>query len=456
MAEDKKIKSRTYIPRVYYKGELLSFKETPLTIKATELCPYCKEEFTIEQIKHIEPNANETLAKKIIEYLNLYRKDYKLDTCLRKAHFISQIAAEMEFKSTSMKEGHNYKFSSLSAKYFNRNQIIDNIILSSLEKQLSKIFEIKNKDDKVISKSNAELKTLLVNNSVTADIRKLYGKYSGKRIILKEVKEKIKDKKGGEVEVLKFKIMLKKHKAFRKPLFSRFYGDRLENDNELSRDGFMFCGKGIKQLTGRTNYKKFSNYRKKHPFPDDPKGYVDFTEVTDKKDFKGEFDLLADTNNVIYGVQSALWYYIKGNPYKSKYTVDWADEDNIKLTSYTINGGYNGIRNRRDNTLKAKEDKGFKVYKHYEEIHKNGNKNDKKRIENQLLNISKEEKVKIKEYDSKKKKMVTTYIDLKDKEAEKLLKKLKKVKPINYIKSKGINLQINSDLKLIPRITNNE
>ena len=52
--------------------------------------------------------------------------------------------------------------------------------------------------------------------------------------------------------------------------------------------------------------------------------------------------------------------------------MDYADEDNIQYASYTINGGYNALETRKDNTIKAKDDKGFNVYSHYKETHKNG------------------------------------------------------------------------------------
>ena len=104
----------------------------------------------------------------------------------------------------------------------------------------------------------------------------------------------------------------------------------------------MYCGKGLKQLTGKTNYLNFKNFRNKKAFPSDNSGNIDFTKVTDSKNYKGHFDKLADRNDLIYAVQSALWYYQKGNPYKNKYTVDYADLDDIEWASRTLNGGHNG------------------------------------------------------------------------------------------------------------------
>lgn len=88
-------------------------------------------------------------------------------------------------------------------------------------------------------------------------------------------------------------MLLKRSHAFPIEFLSRFYADRNGNKGgELSREGYMFCGRGVKQLTGRANYEAFSEFRKKHPFPDDPKEYIDFTEITDKENLKGNFELL--------------------------------------------------------------------------------------------------------------------------------------------------------------------
>lgn len=441
MKEEKTQKSKTYIPKVYYRGELLNHKETPLTVKETELCPYCKEEITFEQVKHVIPEAEKEITEKILVYLNKYRKDYKLDTCLRKAHFIAQVGAEMRFLEKNMKEGTSYHHTALSifGAKFNTSQEIDETILSSLKKHLTSIFKITDKDGKTITKTNNQIKALLEENELVVNVRELYGrtnKSTDKEKVLKTVFEKSKNAKGEEVETIKYNIILLKHKSFGIETLSRAYANKNKNGDEISRDGFMYSGKGIKQITWKSNYEKFSNYRKDNPFPDDPKSYIDFTKVTNKEKLEGNFNLLADKKDVIYGVQSALWYYQKGNPYKTKYTVDWADEDNIKFTSYTINGGYNGLKNRRDNTLKAKEEKAFKVYKHYEEIHKKGTKKQKEEIERRLDEISKDN--------------IKNKINLKDLKALDLLKKLKEVKPVSSLTPKGINLKVDSDLKLIP------
>ena len=67
-------------------------------------CPRCIEEFTLAQIKKICVDTKGTtliMDTKIITdaivYLNKYRIKANLNTCVRKAHFLAQIAQESKF-----------------------------------------------------------------------------------------------------------------------------------------------------------------------------------------------------------------------------------------------------------------------------------------------------------------------------------------------------------------------
>ena len=82
-------------------------------------------------------------------------------------------------------------------------------------------------------------------------------------------------------------------------------------------DGYKFRGRGYIQVTGRINYTELSKY----------------TGI----DFVNNPDLLSQEANAII---SALWYW---NKHKLN---TLADQDNIKLITKKINGGYNGLADR--------------------------------------------------------------------------------------------------------------
>lgn len=76
-------------------------------------CPRCDKDITLEEIKNICVNSkgkciikDEKLIKAAIPYLNQYRRKVGINTCISKAHFLSQIALESKFYSTE--ENFNY------------------------------------------------------------------------------------------------------------------------------------------------------------------------------------------------------------------------------------------------------------------------------------------------------------------------------------------------------------
>jgi len=432
--------STTYIPKIVYNGEQLNYKEVPITINEEEPyeCPYCKEEITAAQIKHVVPKGNDAFVTKVLKYINKYREDYKLDTCLRKAHFISQIGAEMAFKEKYLEEGSVYHHSSLyiHANHFSTSKEIDDTVLNSLEKHLTEIFKITDKEGKTISKTNAQLKKILKDQKVIVNERKIYGYNNGKsdkEETLKTINKKEKNKAGKEVEVVDFNIILKKHKTFGVELLSRAYGGRFGNGDEMSREGYIYRGKGLKQITFHDNLENFSKFRKRKPFPGDTNGEIDFTEITDRSKLKSKSDLLADSSDLIFAVQSAIWYWMEGNGKIYSYS----DDDKVYDVSRRINGGNNGLNNRYDNTLRAREDSGFKVYKHYKELYTNGTQEEKDEVITNLEYLSKDL---IKTDTSKKKKDPKRKVNLKDPSAVILLDRLKNSPDVIKIEPKGINL----------------
>lgn len=361
-------------------------KAAPVPKNAEEYkCEHCEEEITLEQVKFVITGktdgklGEEENAKTILELINKYRKDYKLDTCLRKAHFLAQVGAESKFKNTT--EGSSFASTALTifnqgAARFRASVQIDDIVLESLSSKLAEIFKIEDKDGKEVTKTNEQLKTILKDQKVVVDEKELYGRFTGasdpkdkKKKIAKLLKEVVKADKTTD-----YKIFLKIHGSFGVETLSRAYASRYSNGDELSRDGWKFRGKGLKQITFRANYQSFTNFRKKKPFPDDATGEIDFTKTEDAIKLTGTFDKLA--SDLLYGVQSAIWYWNEGNGK----VYETADVDDVVKATKAINGGYNGLDDRDEYTKNARQEDGLKVFKHYKLMHENGTEAEKANV----------------------------------------------------------------------------
>lgn len=383
-------------------------------------CPECEKEITAEQVKYIieqkDKKGNvialsaddEKHLTDILTYVNKYRKDYNLDTCLRKAHFISQAAAECGRFST-FEEGLNYGHKGLRAnfdKYFSSSFKVNDYFdpthqryncFTKAEITSLLVVEYKKKDEK----DKKDIQTLLDGDykDLTLDETLLYGRVDEQNGVV------VKDD-------ATLKISVKKHDAFKIKWPSRAYGDRMENGKESLQNGYRFRGRGIIQLTGKGNYTKFSNHRKDHPFPDDTSGYIDFTANDSEGSLKGNYDKLADTSNMIYPVQSAVVFWAV----TTKILATYADQDDIKLTTLKVNGGYKHLGERNEFIKRARLDDGLKVFTHYRNLHANGTKSQKDIVIKNLKLLS--------ESRTKKDEATGKMVEMKDPEGEKLKNEL--------------------------------
>jgi len=112
------------------------------------------------------------------------------------------------------------------------------------------------------------------------------------------------------------------------------YCCRMGNGNEASEDGWKYRGRGIKQLTGKTNYTGFKTFYNNNFDPDiDPVANPN----------------LISTNDTL-AILSGLWYYKKR--VLNKITVD--STTTVEKVTWKINGGYTGLADRKVkfNTIK--------------------------------------------------------------------------------------------------------
>lgn len=98
---------------------------------------------------------------------------------------------------------------------------------------------------------------------------------------------------------------------------SKVYANRMGNGDEASGDGFRFCGRGLIQLTGRSNYTWFAASLN--------------ISVEDAADYLQTFEGAA---------QSACWFWESNNLNR------FADAGDIKGLTRAINGGYIGLDDR--------------------------------------------------------------------------------------------------------------
>jgi putative chitinase len=111
---------------------------------------------------------------------------------------------------------------------------------------------------------------------------------------------------------------------------SRVYADRMGNGNEASKEGWVFRGRGAIQLTGKANYKGFSDYLKNPEIMTNP-------------------DLVATD----YAFESAKYFFDK-NKLWSICDKGVTDSTILSLTK-RINGGTNGLNHRSELTKKYYE-----------------------------------------------------------------------------------------------------
>ena len=99
---------------------------------------------------------------------------------------------------------------------------------------------------------------------------------------------------------------------------NRVYANRMGNGDEASGDGFRYCGRGLIQLTGKSNYQAFAD-SVQMPLEDVP-AYL--------QTFEG-------------AVQSACWFWETNN------LNQYADSGDILTMTKRINGGTIGLADRQ-------------------------------------------------------------------------------------------------------------
>ena len=133
-------------------------------------------------------------------------------------------------------------------------------------------------------------------NYKAASLRKLFGKYFPNDDIANEYASKPNKQEA---------------------IANRIYASRMGNGDEASGDGYKYCGRGLIQLTGKSNYIAFA----------------DSLEITpdEASEYLATFEGAA---------QSACWFWETNN------LNQWADKGDIVTLTKRINGGTIGLDDR--------------------------------------------------------------------------------------------------------------
>jgi putative chitinase len=107
---------------------------------------------------------------------------------------------------------------------------------------------------------------------------------------------------------------------------SRVYANRMGNGDEASKEGWKFKGRGYIQLTGKDNYKAFSDWAKEPSIMENP------DQVADDK----------------YAGLSAIWFWNKNGLSKIADTDSLRDDKTIIKITSRVNGGTHGIVDRTE------------------------------------------------------------------------------------------------------------
>jgi len=107
---------------------------------------------------------------------------------------------------------------------------------------------------------------------------------------------------------------------------SRVYANRMGNGDEASKEGWKFKGRGYIQLTGKDNYKAFSEWAKEPSIMENP------DQVADDK----------------YAGLSAIWFWNKNGLSKIADTDNLRDDKTIIKITSRVNGGTHGIIDRTE------------------------------------------------------------------------------------------------------------
>lgn len=241
-----------------------------------------KSLITMEMLKLANSRIPTEYCETILPLLNKYAKSFEVNTKLRIAHFLAQVGHESGFRVTE-----------------------ENLSYSA--KRMREVFGCRN------------------------NIRG-YDSDADECLILPRLRPKLWSEES-------------KYARNARNLGSYVYADREGNGNEESEEGYKYRGRGIIQLTGKRNYRRYTEiHNSRNP--------------TDPRDFVESPDLIIE--NIDYGIESAfVWWDMNNLNSRIESSYRTRAESNIREhvrdVSKIVNGGDNGLDERVEIFNKLRE-----------------------------------------------------------------------------------------------------
>lgn len=236
-------------------GVLVEQKRNARNEPVTVITRPVPDKITLVQLQSIFPKADAQHLQAIADELNTDLAKYKLDTPVRRAHFVGQIKQEAGDRLNAVEESFNYDANGLMATfgYYGKN------------KQEAQ-------EDGRVQGTVEKVEWKIVDGMNRPTVRRFKG------TIKPANQENIANKVYGPVPGL---------------------AKALGNDLAIRGDGWKYRGRGLKQLTGKGNYTTFNK---------------EYTKYWDQpKDFLNHPELLTQMPDM---VRSAVWFWLHGECWK--------------------------------------------------------------------------------------------------------------------------------------------
>jgi predicted chitinase len=245
----------------------------PVGLLACYVSGGSKQLITLAMLKLARPDISQSYCEIILPFLNKYAVLYQVNTALRITHLLSQVGHESGFKIRS-----------------------ENLDYTPV--RMRQVFGCR--------------------NNLTG-----YDVHADECIITPRLRPKLWTEEGNYA-----------HNA--EALGSYVYAGKMGNGNEASGDGYRYRGRGIIQLTGRSNYLKYTQIHNN-------------ADASDPRDFIASPDLII--NNVQYGIESAfVWWHMNGvNDKIASSYAKWMPtnvDKHVAEISKVVNGGTIGLAER--------------------------------------------------------------------------------------------------------------